>query len=454
MAIIQQSYPFTTAGNYTYPATIEVTGGLAQLALSNNAGQTFNQDFSASAGFTYDVNKTEFAAGQVQQIDAQPADSVSWATYTSSIDLNYGGGVLTGTANGGASVAGNKLDLNYGDSRFVSYSAASNISPQQTGCVKFKYTPNYSGTPIVTMVMFTMNESVASSNNELVVYHQKPTGELRFNQRDAAGITQASGGAVWNPVLGTEYEIELNYDLTTGNCRLFVDGVLHVADLVTTGTRGATINHFVVGTNWSELTVSNFSIADFVVFDTVQHTAPYATGYTLQEYKYLGDLITLPTFNYSGIGNIQSFDSLVSTEGNTPRYIVNNQYWNGSAWAASSDSWSTASPLADINANLASLTVGNSVTFKIVTNDSPTVQMSVDDLTLTYTGQIYNTGNPIIYPNSGVSTTEFDAFAATTNAGGSDAIRFALEIDGTDYWWDGERGQQVLDTLKQIQLQK
>ena len=439
MAILQQIYPFTTAGNYTFPASIEVTGGVARLALADNAGQTFNQDFSASAGFTYDSDKTEFIGGVARQVNRRPANSTFYNDFQT-LNASWGDGVLTGTPTGGASVSGGKLDLKGGTIKYVDYSAASNADVLiNTGCIRFKYTPNYSGTPAADRDMICIAQSNISINNLIQLRHRTTNGTIQVLIYSSAGviITIVETG-VFGPVAGTEYEIELNFDVVAGATRLFVDGIQLGATILSTGVRSGTIGVFRVGSNNSGTNAPDCEFDDLIVFDTVQHTANYVPDWSLVNGTvYGGDIITLPAFNYAGIGNIQSFDNLVSTETNTPRWIINNQFWNGSAWAASTDSWATASPLATILSNLATLTVGGSVTFKLVTNDSQTIQQSADDLTLTYTGQIYNIGNPVIYPNSGVSTTEFSAFAATIVVAGSDAIRYSLEIDGTDYWWSG-----------------
>ena len=273
-----QTYNFTDGTGLTYDSNkIEFVASKAQLKLTDNPGQDFTEDFASDTGFTYDSNYAEF-------VNVTAFSNATFAAnYKWNLNGSWGDGVLTGTATGGAYSTNGNLNLIFGDIRFVSYAALNNANSQQTGCIRLKYTPNYSGTPASTMVIFAINESTILNNNELTLYHQSGTGELRFNQRDAAGTSQAGAGAVWNPTSGVEYEIEFNYDITTGNCRVFVDGTLLVADLVTTGTRSSAINHFVIGTNWQESTVSNFSIRDVLVFSTVQHTADYTSGYTVYD---------------------------------------------------------------------------------------------------------------------------------------------------------------------------
>jgi len=435
MAILQQSYPFTTAGNYTYPASIEVTGGVAQLALADNAGQTFNQDFAVDTGFTYDSNLSEFAAGVVRQKDQLPTNGVLASTFSSSLNANYAisGISLTATQVGTPTIVGNKFVATGNNG--VHYNDV-NIGFSGAFAIKFKYTPDFNVQLPAATDLIALQP--AGGNNDKIVV-TLVTNSIRAIMYDNTGaniqaMAAINGAPGW--VSGVEKEIEINVDPTAGTLTLFFDGVLHGTLSPGAWTRGTSATRLWIGAN-PYYGNGNGAYADVILFNAVQHTIDYVPGYTLSENRYANDVITLPTFNYSGLGNIQSFDNLVGTATNTPRFVVNNEYWNGSAWAASSDTWATASPLATILANLATLTVADSITFKIITNDSLTVQQSVDDLTLTYTGQIYNTSNPVIYPNSGVSTTEFSAFAATIIATGSDAIRFSLKIDGLNYWWDG-----------------
>jgi hypothetical protein len=89
----------------------------------------------------------EFVGGKAQQKDQRPADATFGANYNSNINGNWGDGVLIGTPVGGASVLGGKLDLAHNDVRYVDYDADLNADSQQTGCIRFKVTPNYTGGP-------------------------------------------------------------------------------------------------------------------------------------------------------------------------------------------------------------------------------------------------------------------------------------------------------------------
>ncbi|MEE9458264.1 MAG: hypothetical protein V3V84_00710 [Candidatus Bathyarchaeia archaeon] len=435
MSHIEISYTLddTTAGNFTYDSNkIEFTPSGAQLKLVDFTAQTFNQPFTADPGFTYDSALTEFVAGKCQQKDQQPnADSA--ADYSSSIDLSWGGGTLTGTATGGAAVSGGELDLSFSDIRYVDYSATGNADSTQVGAVKMKFRPNYSGTPVAGEVPIHMGES-GNQNNQIAIAHVTGTGKLRIVFYDTVGTLIATRDlGVFNPTAGVQYEIELDWDLTTGSSRLFLDGIQSGTTETATGTRNAA-SIMRVGSNFSGVNSSNFKVDDLIFYPTVQHTTNYTPGYDVWKYK--EDLITLPSFSYSGLGAIQSYDGFSSTQVGGIRFNVNGMYYTGSVWAASDDSYAQMNDPSTINVNISSLTAADTVDLKMrtVTNHS---QEYADDLDVTYTGEHYPTDNPTIEINAGVSADDihvWDETDVTTPAGTT--LKYVLPR-APALWWSG-----------------
>ena len=105
-----QALTYDDSLDFTFDAAkIEFAAGKAKLRLVNNPGQIFAQNFASDVGFTYDAAKAEFTGGLVRQKDQRPANATFGATYTSSVNASWGGGVLTGTAFGGAAISGGFL---------------------------------------------------------------------------------------------------------------------------------------------------------------------------------------------------------------------------------------------------------------------------------------------------------------------------------------------------------
>jgi len=420
------TYQFTTASNYSYDTDlIEFVDGKAQLKLQDNpnqtftedfaddtgftydntkaefaagvvrqklittTGQTFTEDFANDTGFTYDNTKAEFVAGKVQQKDKAPTDSTSVGTYTTDINLNYGEGVLTGTATGGASVVSNRLDVTGGTSKYVSYDAAGNASSQQTLTLRFKYTPNYTGGPLTIRGMFVICEGHNLTDNSIGMYHGSG-GILHLYITDQAGGLILDVSDTWLPNSGVTYEFEVNTDLTSGETRLFIDGVLSLSDLISTGTRNSDIGLFRVGANAGGTWNSDAYFEDVVVFDTVQHTTNYTPGYILSEYKYIESKIELPQFSFAGLGSISDYTAFSTTDGNSPRYIVNDEYWNGAAWVSSDGTYAQANSEADVNTNIPALTETDTVNVDLVFGDGSSL-MESDNLILTYSSAVYPT---------------------------------------------------------------
>jgi hypothetical protein len=214
-----------------------------------------------------------------------PQGSTFFATFKSDLNGNYGGGTLTGTPQGSAAIANGQLDLNYSDWRYVDFDAKNNADSQQKGAIKFKVTPNYAGAPLADHSFINECKADSASNNMIDIMHHSGDAKMVLTAVDKnnALVFQTPIG-VWNPVAGTEYEMELDYDFTTGATRFFIEGVQLGSTIVSTLLRDSNIGLFRVGSNYDHTHVSNFYIKDVVVFSDVQHTVDYIPGYTLYNF--------------------------------------------------------------------------------------------------------------------------------------------------------------------------
>lgn len=470
---LQITYPFTTPGNYTYDADkIEVADGKAKLKLNDLPDQDFNEDFADDTGFTYDSDKSEFTDGKVQQkmVDNaglefnQPFDSDSGFTYDSdkaeftgglvkqkdkmpdgaTCGANFGaninlqgwsGGVVTGTAVGGAAVSGNKLDLT-GGGKYVDYNADLNADSQQVGCVRLKYTPNYNGTSPSYYPIFSILKANAVANNIIMLRHESGNVKVFIEDSSGSNIMSASLPS-WTVVQGQTYEIELNWDLTTGATRLFIDGIQHGSTQTATGIRDSNISIFRLGGNYNGVQTNNCYIDDVLVFPTVQHTTDYTPDYSVPTYRYDSSKVELPAFSYSSLGDIQAFTNFVTTENNTPHYVINDKYYSG-GWVVSDGSYAQSNTAAEVLANIATLPLSDTVNIDVVFNSNNSAAMDCGDLTLTYTGQKVE-GSVVICPEmhyTGVGTLQAITNFVTTD---QNSPRYTLQIgrSGDYLYWDG-----------------
>jgi len=446
---LTQTINYDEAGNFTFNSSlIQIMSGAAYLKLISNALQTYNQSFASDSGFTYDSAATEFVGGAVRQKDQRPSNATFFASYNLGINGNWGGGSLTATNNGGV-VSGGKLELLGGVShKYVDYSGTSNADSLQVGCIRIKVIPNYSGMPASVQSLCTLGQD-ASLANLIVLYHDV-NGALSVAIFDSNGSILLSTGFAWSPTSGTEYEIELNWNVTSGATRIFIDGVQLGTTNVNTGVRDGAVNLIRVGEGTIlDARYANFSLNELLIFSTVQHTSNYTPGAAPSDYIYLADEISLPAFSYPGVGSVVSFDDFTVTESNSPRYTLNGKYWNGSAWVNSNGSFAQASISSDVAANISTLTVSNSLAIVIYTNDQSTGQKSVSDLTVEYTGQIYPTSNPTIVNNSGVTADALLSLSIDETASGLDAIRHVVLVSNVAKYWDGNSWETSDGTYSQ-----
>lgn len=432
------TYPFDNPSNYVASDAnkIEVAGGSGVLKLNDNPGQSFSQDFSSDAGFTYDSVLAEFLAGTLQQIDTRPADSTFYAPYTNDINGAWGDGVLTGSGSGGAAVSGGALDLSFDDTRYVDYDADLNSDSQQVGCIRLRVEPNWSGNPASDQYFVNISENPSTNVNGIAIY-ASTLGRINVRISSSTGSTIVTFFDTWLPTAGTVYEIELNYDITTGETRLFIDGIQAGATGTATGTRSSSINLFRVGSDVFAGQTSNFKVHDILVFDTVQHTTNYTPDWSdIFDTIYVESKIEMPQFAYSGAGSIQAFTNLTTSETNAPRQIWNDLYWNGAAWVSSDGSFAQANVVADILANIASFPISATLDVDIVF-ESGSTQMSISQFDATYTGQEYATDNPTLEIAQGFRIEELISFVESVTKSGSDEVKYILKKDSDWYYWSG-----------------
>lgn len=375
-----------------------------------NLDDTLEEDFADDTGFTYNAVLTEFSAGQAQQVSQLPAGSPTFgANYSSSVDANWGGGVLTGTPVGGAAVSAGKLDLRDFGKR-VDYSATGNANSAQQGCIRFRFTPDYTTKPVGGWnAFFTICNASGTLNNRIEMRHSSSAGQLQFRLNSSTGASLGTYTlANWNPTAGVEYEMEFNWDFTGGTHRLFIDGVLFQS-FVRVGTRSTASALLRIGADYNLVDTSDGQYNDVLVFPTVQHTANYTPGYTVPDYPYAADVISLPqmTITPPEVIDCCTMATFSVVDSGDVRYTIqvesgNHLYWDGSSWAASSGTYATASTPAQISANINTLPgidLQNDLTIRAYTNNQST-QGFVGNVTLSFStivGVSYILTRPI-YP--------------------------------------------------------
>ena len=268
-------------------------------------------------------------------LSALSPDTKFYADYASDADARYAAGSPTATLFGGATVSDGKLHCT-GTPSAAYYSGINNADFAQVGTIRMLITPNYSGTPSSLQCLWIVRKNIAlgETPSELALLHQNGTGYLYLYAQDSGGVarlTSVDMPTVWNPVSGTEYEIEVNYDFTAGATRIFIDGVQHIPTLTTTFTRSAgdllylVLGSYSGGNNFP----ANCSYDDVALFNTVQHTAafpselPHLYGEQTALLLDLQDSVgnSVMTVNPNGVISVGGF-TFAELTGDTVPYIT------------------------------------------------------------------------------------------------------------------------------------
>ena len=440
--------PFDNPANYTFPSTVEVSGGAVRLDLEDNPGQDFAQDFTNPTGITFDPAKTEIVGDVLRQKDQRPANSIVAATYESSLDANWGadGFVdLSANLNGSPSLNAGKLDCRGVAANGLYYRDILIGALSGDWVAKFKYTPNYTGGPSTNVNIFSISQD-AGTNDDLTIFNS-PSGN---NIRISANGLSASTFLTWSPVAGQEYVFEIH--CVSNQVSVFIDGVqLGFAKTISPG-QGTDSNRVWLGAYPGIYNVADGEFNDFILYSVAAQTPVY----TIPETAYFSDQITMPELEYTGAGTLISFDSFAAVESNEPRYTLqigqsgDYLYWDGAAWSVSDGTYAQASSAATFNSQGGSLPVNGEVfgQFRVHTADRNT-QIDVTSFVASLTVQIYSTTLQTCLANASVIAELLESFEITApDPTGSDEYRFRLYKAGVAYWFDGAQWSVSTDVTE------
>jgi hypothetical protein len=437
-----ETITYSSEDDFTFDSDyIEYDNGL-KLVLVDNPGQVFSETFDSDTGHTYDSDKSEFVAGKLQQKDTRPAGSTFYSAYTSDIDATWSSGVGTGSAVNGADVAAGKLDLSYNDVRYVDYAGVGNAPLVQTGCIRFQITPNYAPWPSAEEHFFNVSKANNDKTNAIFIRHSS-TGALRLQIYDSVEVSllEMVIANPWNAVSGQTYEFEIDFDVTTGATRVFIDGVQSGSTSTATGTRDSNIGLLRIGGGYQGTTGANFKIDNFLIFTTVQHTANYTPDWsTIYETIYVDTYVDFPVWSYEGAGEIQAILPATITAQGNEQWVLEGYYWDGAAWAASDKTFAQSCTSADIAAHaleLIALLGFNPSPVNTIVFPAGNTQGWIDNFDVEYVGQNYPTTNVSFETAIALTADEVLSISISETIEGSDNIKYAEKQDDTELYWDG-----------------
>ena len=304
--------------------------------------------------FTFDNTKIEMLTSAKLKKLTYPGETL-FVSYHASIDGWRGDGVLTGTAFGGASISGGKLDLKGNTIQYVRYESALNVPISSVGTYSVEYIPNYTGLPATERYVFAHTEGVGLNN--VIEINQRTDGRIWSYIYDSSGVSIAVmvSANVFPATAGVPIHIELDLNLA-GTTRLFVNGALE-ASTANTGTRNEPA-YLYVGTNRAALTAAECEIGFVQLFSTVKHTAAFTPAGEPYDYDITNPAILVnSTVLADGLLTLSEFANKTGLDDIKYTVFVGGQdyYWTGVAWADSNGTYAQANDAATINANSSTL---------------------------------------------------------------------------------------------------
>lgn len=203
-----------------------------------------------------------------------------FAKLKSSVTADEAGGSTTGTVTGTVTFPNNKALIAAGSTSYISYDGTSNVDFAQTGCIRWTWYPKNPDT-WVDQCMITVCTAHGDNDNliEVTVDDEMNVILTILSSTGTNIINAVNLGQVWDGMNGqlNPYHFELNYDLTVGETRLFVNGQQLGDTQFATGTRASgAIDLLRVGAKFDgTLPAQDAMVSDVVVFDEVQHTEDF-----------------------------------------------------------------------------------------------------------------------------------------------------------------------------------
>src|SRR4030042_5442252 len=229
----------------------------------------------------------------IAEYNYPPGINLFTATYS-----KYGHG-LDGTPVNSPIVEDNMLNLEGGVSpnlgKYVDYSATYGNANEsiQTGCIRIRFIPPINpGEVYYDSKLFAIIDNEESTKNllEFALYNSSNDYEVYLTMYDKNGgeiLNQSFG--VWNTfVKDTPYELEVNWNLTLGETRVFINGEQFGSLATATGERDENVSIIRMGNGlYPQYSSSNHKIDSLVIFNDVINTWTYTPG----TYE---DLLSLP----------------------------------------------------------------------------------------------------------------------------------------------------------------
>ncbi len=201
-----------------------------------------------------------------------PSDVLIHAPYSTDLDFTVSQDIATGTCSGGTCIVSGGI-VQLSSSRIL-YTGTTNYGgTEQIGCIRIGFIPNFTSSPSSVTYIYTLGAGPLA--NSIMLYMNPANTNLRLRIVDSSGVNIFDGDVgFYNAIAGVFNDIELNYSLTAGQTRLFVDGAQVGSTLTNTGTR-TFVTAVYIGSRWTGDLSASFGCSYFTLFNQIQHTSNY-----------------------------------------------------------------------------------------------------------------------------------------------------------------------------------
>ena len=207
------------------------------------------------------------------------------ATYKGgSSTAEVAGGTATATPTGTVTLSEVLASFPFAANAYLDYDAAGNADNQQAGCIRMRFFPNVEPG---TSTLIAISKADSDADNLITITHASGTFVVTIKDSAGTNIVSETYTDAIVPNYTAPVTIELDWDITNGATRFFVNGKQVGSTATGTGTRDATIALLRVGGGYDGNNNLAGGIQDLQIFSTVQNTADH------EVYEYQDDTTTV-----------------------------------------------------------------------------------------------------------------------------------------------------------------
>ncbi len=199
------------------------------------------------------------------------------ARYSTGSAFGFGTDTVVTTGADAGALSGNLVALTTNSGKALIFDGKGNCGESRAFSILLRFKANYTGAPTANRVLFQLGLGKGSLGPYVEFWHSVTTGNITGfgnNQLDARTFNSASFGAWTGITSGTYYDFVFTWDgTTTANAaKVYIDatllGQVTAGQALTASWKSEYFNPIIIGSG-SDVTVSNYSLDEFVIWDSV-----------------------------------------------------------------------------------------------------------------------------------------------------------------------------------------